>query len=154
MTTRRTFIKSTSMLSAGLYLSPAGFKLSPPLIGLQLYTVRDAMGEDPASTLARVAKIGYTSVEGATYTGTEKFYGMSPGDFKKLLKQNGFVIPSSHYRLGEEKAKNDIVKGTLLHDWNKAVDDGPKWALNIWYAPIWQKKNARGLIIINMLRTS
>ena len=123
MTTRRSFIKSTSLLSAGLFLSPRDFKLKNPLIGLQLYTVRDAMDKDPASTLAKVAQIGYTSVEGATYTGTEKFYGMSPVDFKKLLKQNGLVIPSSHYRLGEEKTNGEIVKGTLLHDWDKAVDD-------------------------------
>ena len=123
MTTRRSFIKSTSLLSAGLFISPGDFKLKNPLIGLQLYTVRDAMDKDPVSTLAKVAQIGYTSVEGATYTGTEKFYGMSPADFKKLLKQNGLVIPSSHYRLGEEKTNGEIVKGTLLHDWDKAVDD-------------------------------
>ena len=60
--------------------------MAKPLIGLQLYTVRDAMDKDPAATMAKVAQIGYTSVECATYTGTEKFYGMRPADFKKLLK--------------------------------------------------------------------
>ena len=89
MTTRRSFLKSTSLLSAGLYMAPSAFKPKTQLIGLQLYTVRDAMEKDPAGTLARVAQIGYTSVEGATYTGTEKFYGMSPAEFKKVLKQNG-----------------------------------------------------------------
>ena len=72
------------MLSAGLFLSPGDFKHKNPLIGLQLYTVRDAMDKDPVSTLAKVAQIGYTSVEGATYTGTEKFYGMSPAIFKNF----------------------------------------------------------------------
>lgn len=138
MTTRRSFIKSTSLLSAGLFISPGDFKRESPLIGLQLYTVRDAMGEDPASTLAKVAQIGYTSVEGATYTGTKKFYKMSTADFKKLLKQNGLVIPSSHYRLGEVKEKNEIVNGTLLHDWDKAVDDaaevGIKYMVCAWLA--------------------
>src|SRR5450432_2063746 len=123
MTSRRSFIKSTSLLSAGLFITPGDFKLKNTLIGLQLYTVRDAMDKDPASALAKVAQIGYTSIENATYTGTEKFYGMSPGDFKKLLKQNGLVIPSGHYRLGEEKTKDEIVKGTILHDWDKAVND-------------------------------
>lgn len=123
MATRRSFLKSTSVLSAGLLIAPSEFKNKIPLIGLQLYTVRDAMSKDPLSALAKVAQIGYTSVEGASYTGAEKFYGMSPSAFKKVLKQNGLVIPSSHYRLGEEKTKGEIVSGTLLHDWDKAVDD-------------------------------
>src|SRR5450432_1565697 len=123
MTTRRSFIKSTSLISAGIFLAPKDFKIKSSLIGVQLYTVRDAMQKDPADTLAKVAKIGYNSVEGATYTGTQKFYGMDPADFSKLLKANGLVIPSSHYRLGEEKPKGEISKGTILHEWDKAVDD-------------------------------
>jgi sugar phosphate isomerase/epimerase len=138
MATRRSFLKSTTLLSAGLYMAPKDFKIKSPLIGLQLYTVRDAMEKDPAGTLARVAKIGYTSVEGATYTGTEKFYGMSPSAFKNLLKQNGLVMISSHYRLGEVKEKGEIVKGTMLHDWDKAVDDaavlGLKYMVCAWLA--------------------
>ena len=123
MTTRRSFITSTSLLSAGFLLAPKDFTLKSSLIGVQLYTVRDAMQKDPADTLAKVAKIGYNSVEGATYTGTQKFYGMDPSDFSKLLKDTGLVMPSGHYRLGEEKPKGEIMKGTILHDWDKAVDD-------------------------------
>lgn len=123
MATRRFFLKSTSLLSAGFFMAPSEFNIKSPLIGLQLYTVRDAMDKDSAATLAKVAQIGYTSLEAATYTGTEKFYRMSPSAFKKVLKQNGLVIPSSHYRLGEEKSNGAIMKGTILHDWNKAVDD-------------------------------
>lgn len=123
MQNRRSFIKSSSLLTAGAMLSPSFFEFKTNLIGLQLYTVRDAMQSDAAGTLARVAKVGYNSVEGATYTGTEKFYGMEAADFAKLLKDNGLVIPSSHYRLGEDKQDNADVKGTILHDWDKAVDD-------------------------------
>ena len=123
MTTRRSFIKSTSVVSAGILLAPKDFKLKSRLIGLQLYTVRDAMQKDPADTLSKVAKIGYTSVEGATYTGTQKFYDMEPSEFAKLLKANGLVMLSSHYRLGEEQPKGEVVKGTILHEWDKAVDD-------------------------------
>lgn len=94
----------------------------PALIGLQLYTVRDAMQQDPVQTLQRVAKIGYNSVESATYTGSQKFYGMDPAAFKKVLNDNGLAIPSGHYRLGEEKTPTGM-NGTLLHEWQKAVDD-------------------------------
>ncbi len=139
MTTRRSFIKSTSLLSASILLAPTDFKLKSSLIGLQLYTVRDAMQKDPADTLSKVAKIGYNSVEGATYTGTQKFYGMEAADFSKLLKTNRLVMLSSHYRLGEEQPKGGVVKGTILHEWDKAVDDaaavGLKYMVCAFLAP-------------------
>jgi sugar phosphate isomerase/epimerase len=90
---------------------------------LQLYTVRAAMEKDPAGTLAQLAKIGYNSVEGATYTGSQKFYGMAPKEFAALLKKNGMIMPSSHYRLGEEQTNGAPTKGTMLHEWDRAVDD-------------------------------
>jgi sugar phosphate isomerase/epimerase len=93
-----------------------------PLIGLQLYTVRNAMQKDPAGTLRQVAAIGYNSVEAATYTGSQTFYGLDAAAFKKLLQENGLVIPSGHYRLGAEKTASP-VKGTMLNEWQKAVDD-------------------------------
>ena len=123
MTTRRSFIKSGSLLSAGLLLAPAEFNRRQTLIGVQLYTVRELMQQNPADTIAKVAKVGFNSVEGATYTGTQKFYGMGPAAFASLLKNNGLVMPSCHYRLGEEKTNGEMVKGTMLHEWDKAVND-------------------------------
>ena len=124
MTSRRIFIKQTAVLSAGAFVKPSLItEAKKKYIGLQLYTVRDAMQKDPAGTLERVAKIGYNSVEGATYTGSEKFYGMSPKEFTMLLKMNGLIMPSSHYRLGEEKVNGESQKGTMLNDWSRAVDD-------------------------------
>ena len=96
MATRRSFIKSTSILSAGLLLTPAEFNRKQTLIGVQLYTVRELMQQNPADTIAKVAKVGFNSVEGATYTGSQKFYGMDPAAFSKLLKDNGLIMPSAH----------------------------------------------------------
>ncbi len=123
MTTRRSFIKNSSLLSAGFLLAPNDLLRIKSLIGLQLYTVREAMAKDPADTLAKVAKIGFNSMEGATYTGTQQFYGMHAADFSKLLKSNGLIMPSCHYRLGEEMPNGAVVNGTILHGWDKAVDD-------------------------------
>lgn len=123
MTSRRSFIKSTSLLTAGALVTPSLYHEKKKYIGLQLYTVRDAMNNDPSGTLMKVAQIGYNAVEGATYTGSQKFYGMDAVAFSKLLKQNGLIMPSGHYRLGEEKTNGEIVRGTILHDWDKAVDD-------------------------------
>ncbi|SEN26369.1 Sugar phosphate isomerase/epimerase [Mucilaginibacter gossypiicola] len=123
MTTRRSFLKTSALLSAGLLAAPNLFAYDKKYIGLQLYTVRDAMAADPAAALAKVAGLGFTSVEGATYTGNELFYGKSPADFAALLKQNGLIMPSAHYRLGEELVNGEHQKGTIMNDWKKAVDD-------------------------------
>jgi sugar phosphate isomerase/epimerase len=111
------------MLSAGLLAAPHLFAADKKYIGLQLYTVRNAMETDPIAALTKVAQIGYNSVEGATYTGTQKFYGMDAATFAQQLKQNGLIIPSSHYRLGEEKTNGADTQGTILHNWDKAIDD-------------------------------
>lgn len=139
MITRRTFVKSTSIASAALLIKPSVFNFNHSYIGLQLYTVRDAMQKDPAATLAKVAQLGYNSVEGATYTGVENFYGMDAKTFADLLKKNGLIMPSSHYRLGEDQENGKDVMGTILHDWNKAVDDakavGAKYMVCAWLSP-------------------
>lgn len=124
MTSRRSFLKTTALASAGLLIRPSGLWNAPITnIGLQLYTVRDAMQKDPVAALKKVAKLGFNTVEGATYTGTQQFYGMAPKAFARLLKQQGLKMPSSHYILGEQKMSGADVKGTVLHEWNKAVDD-------------------------------
>jgi len=123
MSSRRSFIKSASLFTAGAFIKPPFYDKKTNYIGLQLYTVRDAMQKDPVGTLAKVASIGYNSLEGATYTGSQKFYGMDPAAFLKVLKQNGLIMPSSHYRLGEEKVNGQIQKGTMMSEWDKAVDD-------------------------------
>jgi sugar phosphate isomerase/epimerase len=139
MTTRRSFIKSSSILSAGILLAPPEFNRRQTLVGVQLYTVRDLMQQNPADTIAKVAKIGFNSVEGATYTGSQAFYGMHPAAFAGLLKDNGLIMPSCHYRLGEEKTNGEIVKGTMLHEWDKAVDDaaavGVKYMVCAYLSP-------------------
>jgi sugar phosphate isomerase/epimerase len=123
MTSRREFLKTSSIFSAGILLAPKLYAsgASKQYIGLQLYTVRDYMEKDPAATLAKVAQVGYNSVEG-TY-GAGKFNTVAPNEFKKLLKQNGLIMPSCHYRLGEEKVNGQTPEGTILSGWEKAVDD-------------------------------
>jgi len=120
MTSRRSFLKNSAVLSAGLLMSPQLFARNRKYIGVQLYTVRDAMQADPKATLAKVAQVGFNSVEGATYTGTQKFYGMAPAEFAQTLKDNGLIMPSAHYMLGEGMP---TTKGTILNEWQKAVDD-------------------------------
>jgi sugar phosphate isomerase/epimerase len=119
MTNRRSFIKTSALLAAGLLAAPNLYAFDKKYIGLQLYTIREAMEKDPKAALAKVASHGYTSVEGATYTGSQLFYGMTAAEYAKTLKSNGLITPSSHYMLGESMD----AKGTISNGWQKAVDD-------------------------------
>ena len=129
MTTRRSFLKTSAVLSAGLLVAPNLFAAyDKKYIGLQLYTVRDAMGKNPAATLSQVAKIGYSTVEG-TYSGPGTFFNVSTKEFGNMLKQNGLLMPSCHYRLGEELVNGAHQPGTILNGWQKAVDDAAEIGL-------------------------
>ena len=99
MPTRRAFIKQTSLASTGLLFSGKSLFYSKPLIGLQLYTVRDQIAKDPEGTLAKVAQIGYNSAEVFGY-GKGKFFGLTPAQFSALLKKYQLTSPSGHYSMG------------------------------------------------------
>jgi sugar phosphate isomerase/epimerase len=64
-------------------------------VGLQLYSVRDAMRDDPVATVELVGAIGYDYVEAAGYA-DGKFYGMEPEAFKTLVEDNGMIFRGSH----------------------------------------------------------
>jgi len=59
--------------------------------GLQLYSLREDFKKDVPGTLKKVKEYGFREVELA---GT---YGLSPGEFKKLLDANGLVAIAGHF---------------------------------------------------------
>jgi len=59
-------------------------------IGIQLWTVNDALQRDPAGTLNQLAKIGFKEVEPAV------FPGLTPQQFRRLLDAAGLHCPSTH----------------------------------------------------------
>ena len=89
---RRTFLES-SVASAVLASLPARALAATHQIdkvGVQLYTVRDAMKKDFAGTIAKVASTGYKEVEFAGY------FDRSPADVRALLDKDGLTAPSCH----------------------------------------------------------
>jgi sugar phosphate isomerase/epimerase len=106
MPTRRTFLKQASLASAGLLLKNDSLFATQPLIGLQLFTVRNLIAKDPEATLAKVAKIGYTSVEIFGYGGG-RFFGKTPAQFSELLKKYRLKAPSGHYMMTNYLTKGD-----------------------------------------------
>lgn len=64
-------------------------------VSVQLYTVREALAEDPAATFARLAEIGYRSVE------LFGFVDRAP-EFAELLASSGLTAPSAHASLVDQ----------------------------------------------------
>ncbi len=116
---RRNFIKTLAIGAAGLSASSSLWarSASPRALGLQLYTVRDAVAKDLPGTLERLAKLGYTRLEIYGYDG--KFFGRDTAEFKKILSGSGMQVISSHHLAGHGMK----AKGTLLDGWDKAVED-------------------------------
>ena len=97
MTTRRTFIKNTGILTAGVLLNKDMLIKKPvSKIGIQLYTVRDMIQNNVTGVINKIAAIGFKEVEVYGYTNENKFWGMQPRAFKQLLDSAGLAAPSSH----------------------------------------------------------
>jgi sugar phosphate isomerase/epimerase len=98
-----------------------------PGIGLQLYTIRDAMATDVPGSLKKVAEAGYKYLELAGYA-DGKFYGYEPADFKKLANDLGMEILSSHTQVE--------AQGITLDNAQKMAEDhaklGVKYCLQPW----------------------
>jgi len=101
MITRRNFIINTSLAAATVLALPSlAFTMDKKEIGLQLYTLRDELPKDVKSTLEKVAKAGYKTVETYGFSIKDQFWGLSPIELKKILDANNLKAPSGHYNLG------------------------------------------------------
>jgi len=125
--TRRDFIKVTAAGAIGAaFLSQYGCKSVPPL-GLQLYTIRDAMTADVEGSLKIVSETGYKFVELADYA-NRKFYNYEPAEFLKLVKDLGMQILSSHTQVEGAGVTLDNAK-IMAEDHAKL---GVKFCLQPW----------------------
>ncbi|MCL2088335.1 MAG: sugar phosphate isomerase/epimerase [Oscillospiraceae bacterium] len=73
-------------------------------IGIQLYSVRQAMEKDFYGTLERVKQAGYDGVEFAGY------YGQTAEDVKAALDKLGLVACSTHTNVGDPQKAADFEK--------------------------------------------
>lgn len=81
-----------------------------PKIAVNLYSAREAMGNDLEGTLAGIAAIGYRFVEIAGY------HGRSPREFKTLLVENALQAISAHVSIDrfDNELDSVIAEGKLL----------------------------------------
>lgn len=125
---RRDFLKVSAAGALGsLLLSQYSCKPGIPGIGLQLYTIRDAMTADAAGSLKKVADTGYKYIELAGYA-DGKFYKMDPVEFKKLVADLGMEVLSSHTRVEAQGITLDNAK-KMAEDHSKL---GVKYCIQPW----------------------
>lgn len=141
---RREFIKTTGIITSGMvlsnYLSACGSATASNDIsknfGLQLYTLRDVMPNDPKGTLKQVASFGYKQIEGYEHNGMSMFWGMKNTEFKKLMDDLGMKMISSHCNINQEFERKaaeaaEIGMQYLLCAYlgpQKTIDDFKKFA--------------------------
>jgi sugar phosphate isomerase/epimerase len=79
-----------ALVSRGLAWGAAGGEHKLDRIGVQLYSVRDAMARDFDGTIAKVAAIGYKEVEFAGY------FGRTAKEVRAVLDRNALLSPATH----------------------------------------------------------
>ena len=113
MLNRRELLKQMAWVTAGSFFMNDALALHDAKnkkVGVQLYTLRDAISKDAKGSLKRVAELGFGEVENFGYNG--KFFGMDASTYKTLLGDLGMTAPSGHY-----------MYGNILNGWEKAVED-------------------------------
>jgi sugar phosphate isomerase/epimerase len=101
---RRTFISTTIAASTAAAISTKSVWAAETThkidrVGIQLYTVRNAMKTDFEGTIAKVAATGYKEVEFAGLN------GHSPKDVRAIIDRNGLTSPSMHVDLNVIQSK-------------------------------------------------
>jgi sugar phosphate isomerase/epimerase len=135
MQNRRDFLKISALGTLGM-AALGQFGCNPAAktpdrksfgVGLQLYTIRDAMDADAKGSLQKLSELGYKNLELANYK-DGKFYGFSPVEFKKMVEDLGMTALSSHTQVE--------AAGITLENAQKMADDhaalGVKYCVQPW----------------------
>src|SRR5438105_3532510 len=145
MTGRRDFVKTLGAAALGYAVRPRAPSADPRApfrtlnrIGLELYSVRDAMHKDPEGTLAAVRAMGYTDVELLWSFGN---FGRTTEQVRAALDHEGLRAPSAHispitlfvgwersleiaHRLGHEY----LIVPSFTGETSRTLDDWREWA--------------------------
>lgn len=134
MKNRREFLKISATGSLGMMLLSSATSFPGVSedrkrfgVGIQLYTIRDAMTADVRGSLKKVSDIGYKNLELAGYS-NGKFYGFSPSEFKKIVTDLGMVSLSSHSAVESKGITVETAK--LMADAHAEL--GVKYCIQPW----------------------
>ena len=142
MTTRRKFIQKASVLSLvpflmnGLYGCKSDNSTVKKAIengmhidqfGIQLWTVRDFMEEDPKNTLKQLSAFGYKQIE-SFQGGKGVFWGMDPKEYGMFLQDHGLQCISSH--CNPQYALDPLLRDEFKQLVDDAASVGIKYLIN------------------------
>jgi sugar phosphate isomerase/epimerase len=131
---RREFLKATGVFTTGSLILPYGCtqKKKPAQseevveipeqknVGLQLYTLRNEIEtEGIVPVLERVAKLGYTWMEGFKYE-NRTILGLAPAELKKVLDDLGMSMPSVH---AVTEVSSDGGKDAVIRQMAESAED-------------------------------
>lgn len=129
---RKTFLKMSGLLAGGAAIGTFPFLQgcstaqapSQTNFGLQLYTLRDVIADDPEATLRQVAEFGYNQIE--SYEGPMgMWWNMGNTGFKELMDELGMTAISTHANVFEEFERKA----------NEAAEIGLKFIISPWIGP-------------------
>jgi sugar phosphate isomerase/epimerase len=105
MLSRRSFLVSAGAgLAAGSFMSHAFANHHGKIpLGIQLWTVKSAAEKDLEGTLRKVYAAGFREIEFAGY------YGKSPAEIGKLMRDIGFSLVSTHAGAGDIAKNGDKI---------------------------------------------
>ena len=105
MLSRRSFLVSAGAgLAAGSFMSRAYANHHGKLpLGIQLWTVKSAAEKDLEGTLRKVYAAGFREIEFAGY------YGKTPAEIGKLMRDIGFSLVSTHAGAGDIAKNGDKI---------------------------------------------
>lgn len=116
---RRKFLLTSGMLASGAALASIGCKSSrvsgagaASPFGIQLYSVRDDIPNDPKAVLKSLASFGYNQVE--SFEGNKgMFWGMTNKEFKAYMDSLNMTIVSSHCNINADFEKKAAEAGEI-----------------------------------------
>lgn len=114
---RKEFLALSALGFLGISCKVSGLTKPSQNLGIQLYTIRDAVSKNLEQALEKLTVLGFTNLEIYGYDGT--FFGKTKSEFQSVLKNTGLKVISSHHQTGVVNPQT----GTLLHDWEKTVED-------------------------------
>lgn len=108
---RRYFLQQAGSLATSALMFPSPLQRSASnkfKLGLQLFTIREAMAKDLRATFQRIVEFGYQEVEtyGFNYGNNKYYWGLEPKQASQLLSDCGLTTSSGHYDLDKFFGKN------------------------------------------------
>lgn len=111
-------------------------KTSPAKLGrfgIQLYTLRDVIVDDPMGTTAQLADFGYHQIE--SYVGPQgMFWGLSGQEFRQRLEDMGLELVASHCDINENFEQTVAEAAKVGLDYLVCPWVGPSEDLDFWKA--------------------